>query len=151
MDLVRAAAWVRGAGETLQPAPPRSSRAGVIHTSCTARPSRAQPKCTSIEPTRAGATVWFWISPTQLPMMRPYVSACAPSDGCGPRAARASNNGFVVGCLPSFVRAKNIMMHRQLQIAQVNGEPALRSPHAAALERAGLRVAPGGLVVEAHA
>jgi ATP-dependent Lhr-like helicase len=39
--------------------------------------------------------------------------------------------------------------HRELRFAQVNGAPALRSPHADALERAGLRVEPGSLVVSA--
>ena len=38
--------------------------------------------------------------------------------------------------------------HRELRIVQVNGAPALRSQHADRLERAGLRVEPGGLVVK---
>ena len=37
--------------------------------------------------------------------------------------------------------------HRELRIVQVNGVPALRSEHVAALEAAGLRVEPGSLVV----
>jgi len=39
--------------------------------------------------------------------------------------------------------------HGELRISQVNGTPALRSEHADALEKAGLRVEPGGLVVKA--
>jgi ATP-dependent Lhr-like helicase len=39
--------------------------------------------------------------------------------------------------------------HHQLRIEQVNGRPALRSPHMRALERGGFRVEPGHLVLEA--
>jgi ATP-dependent Lhr-like helicase len=39
--------------------------------------------------------------------------------------------------------------HRELRLAFVNGVPALRSEHADALEKAGLRVEPGGLLVKA--
>jgi len=41
--------------------------------------------------------------------------------------------------------------HHQLRIEQVNGQPALRSPHARALEKSGFRVEPGHLVLEAPA
>jgi ATP-dependent Lhr-like helicase len=39
--------------------------------------------------------------------------------------------------------------HRQLRIEQVNGRPALRSPHTRALEKSGFRVEPGHLVLDA--
>jgi ATP-dependent Lhr-like helicase len=39
--------------------------------------------------------------------------------------------------------------HRQLRIEEVDGVPALHSPHAAALERGGFRVEPGALVLNA--
>src|SRR5262249_14697759 len=38
--------------------------------------------------------------------------------------------------------------HRELRIVQVNGVPALRSEHVSVLEKAGLRVEPGSLVVK---
>jgi ATP-dependent Lhr-like helicase len=44
----------------------------------------------------------------------------------------------------------HIGRRRQLRISIVNGAPALRSEHARVLERAGLRVEPGGLVLEAR-
>jgi ATP-dependent Lhr-like helicase len=39
--------------------------------------------------------------------------------------------------------------HRQLRIEEVDGVPALHSPHASLLERAGFRVEPGALVLTA--
>jgi ATP-dependent Lhr-like helicase len=39
--------------------------------------------------------------------------------------------------------------HRELRFGQVNGVPALRSEHADLLEKVGLRVEPGSLVVKA--
>jgi hypothetical protein len=40
--------------------------------------------------------------------------------------------------------------HRQLRIEEVDGVPALHSPHAALLERGGFRVEPGALVLTAE-
>jgi ATP-dependent Lhr-like helicase len=66
----------------------------------------------------------------------------------GGRRLRILEPDLVAAAAPGLDLLARRQRQRRLRIDRVNGEPALRSPFADALERAGFRVEPGGLVLE---
>jgi len=52
--------------------------------------------------------------------------------------------------LAALKRIAATRRHRQLRIEEVDGVPALHSPHAPLLERGGFRIEPGALVLTAE-
>ncbi|HEX9102589.1 MAG TPA: hypothetical protein VF997_10310, partial [Polyangia bacterium] len=61
----------------------------------------------------------------------------------------AIDEALVEPALAALRRIAAARRHRQLRIEEVDGVPALHSPHAALLERGGFRVEPGALVLSA--
>jgi len=60
-----------------------------------------------------------------------------------------ADDDAIAAALGELRRIAAARRHRQLRIEEVDGVPALHSPHAAALERGGFRVEPGALVLNA--
>jgi ATP-dependent Lhr-like helicase len=65
------------------------------------------------------------------------------------RLGAPSDDATVAVALGELRRLAAARRHRQLRIEEVDGVPALHSPHAARLERSGFRVEPGALVLSA--
>jgi len=61
----------------------------------------------------------------------------------------AIDETLIAPALAALKRVAAARRHRQLRIEEVDGVPALHSPHAALLERGGFRVEPGALVLSA--
>jgi ATP-dependent Lhr-like helicase len=60
------------------------------------------------------------------------------------------DDALIEPALAALRRIAAARRHRQLRIEEVDGVPALHSPHAALLERGGFRVEPGALVLTAE-
>jgi ATP-dependent Lhr-like helicase len=65
------------------------------------------------------------------------------------RLGAPADDDAVAAALGELRRLAAARRHRQLRIEEVDGVPALHSPHAALLERGGFRVEPGALVLSA--
>jgi ATP-dependent Lhr-like helicase len=65
------------------------------------------------------------------------------------RLLAALDDGLIEPALAALKRIAAARRHRQLRIEEVDGVPALHSPHARLLERGGFRVEPGALVLSA--
>ncbi|MDB4966981.1 MAG: associated domain protein [Myxococcales bacterium] len=66
------------------------------------------------------------------------------------RVLAAIDETLLEPALAALRRIAAARRHRQLRIEEVDGVPALHSPHASLLERAGFRVEPGALVLTAE-
>ena len=60
------------------------------------------------------------------------------------------DDGAIEAAFGELRRIAAARRHRQLRIEEVDGVPALHSPHAARLERGGFRVEPNALVLSAN-
>lgn len=65
------------------------------------------------------------------------------------RLIKAPDDALMAEALGELKRIAAARRHRQLRIVEVDGMPALHSPHARLLERAGFRIEPGALVLTA--
>ena len=65
------------------------------------------------------------------------------------RLLKRVEDSLVEAALGELKRVAAARRHRQLRIEEVDGVPALHSPHVALLERGGFRVEPGALVLSA--
>ncbi|HEY2747832.1 MAG TPA: DEAD/DEAH box helicase, partial [Polyangia bacterium] len=65
------------------------------------------------------------------------------------RLLAAVDDALLPAALAALRRIAAARRHRQLRIEEVDGVPALHSPHAPLLERGGFRVEPGALVLSA--
>jgi ATP-dependent Lhr-like helicase len=65
------------------------------------------------------------------------------------RLVKPLDDSLLAAALAELKHLAAARRHRQLRIVEVDGVPALHSPHAPLLERAGFRVEPGALVLSA--